>query len=523
MYAGKSFVKSLHPLNIIISLTLLCGFGFISEGFAQELNYDEIRREAERRYLSDSGKNIIHIKGSHSVSAGETIDADIVITDGDIEINGEVLGTVIVINGNMLIERLGVIRGNAIAISGKIIQKAGGIIVGNEIETSWRNFVNMESQSRGPLRYWLESRRRYEWEDEIFGNENVMFRYNRVEGLFLGTEIARRRWYDTRIVNIYGNVGYGFKSEEWRYTAGMDKHFFNTNRLVVGVKSYDLTDSDDFWRIEYNENTLAALFLREDFLDFYNRRGFTAYINQEILNNALLRLEYRADTFKSMRNSARWSVFGGSKVFRPNPSIDEGNMRSINVIGLIDTRNSGRITERGWWIRFDSEYTSPDLGGDFDYARYMLDLRRYKRLNSYENLNFRLMFGASRGLLPIQRMFYLGGISTLRGMKYKELSGSHVFLTNVEYLFNPRGILTGPSSWFLEDFKLALFFDAGAVMTGDIGGIDDYFDKLNRGIMRHNVGIGITTQDEDLRVNFAWRTDIKSRPLRVTLRLTRSF
>ena len=519
MYAGKSFVKSFLPL--FISLASLSSFGFISEGFAQELNYDEIRREAEKRYLSDSGKNIIHINGSHLVSAGETVDADIVITDGDIEINGEVLGTVIVINGNMLIERLGVIRGDAIAISGKIIQKAGGIIVGSEIETSWINFVSGLPQSRRPWRDQWESRRRYEWEDEIFfGNEDVMFRYNRVEGLFLGTEIARRRWYDTRIVNLYGNVGYGFKSEEWRYTAGLDKHFFNTNRLVVGIKSYDLTDSDDFWRIEHNENTLAALFLREDFLDFYNRRGFTAYISQEVLNCTLLRFEYRADTFKSMKNAARWSLFGGSKVFRPNPSIDEGDIRSINLIGLIDTRNGGRKTERGWWIRFDSEYTSPDLGGDFNYTRYILDIRRDQPLSNYENLNVRLMLGSSRGSLPIQRMFYLGGISTLRGMKYKELSGSSMFLANVDYLFDPRRVLTGPPSWFLEEFKLALFFDVGAVMTGDI---DDYFDEFNTDIMRHNVGIGITTQEEDLRVDFAWRTDIKSRPLRVTFRLTRSF
>lgn len=523
MYTGKSFIRDLYPLNIIISLTLLCILGFISEGFAQELNYDEIRSEAERRYLSDSGKNIIPINGDHLISAGETVDADIVITDGNIEINGEVLGSVIVIDGNMLIDRLGIIRGDAIAISGDIIRKVGGVIVGNEIETSWRNFVDMESQSRGPWRDRLENRRIYDWENEIFGNDNVMFRYNRVEGVFLGAEIAKRNLYDTRMFDIYGNVGYGFESEKWRYTIGLEKQFFKNDRFGIGVKSYDLTDSDDFWRIGYNENTIAALFVREDFLDFYNRSGLTAYINQEILSSTLLRFEYRADTFESMRNAARWSVFGGGKVFRPNPLIDEGDMRSINLIGLFDTGNSGRVTERGWWIRFDGEYTSPDLGGDFDYARYILDLRRYMRLNSYENLNFRLMFGASRGLLPVQRMFYLGGIGTLRGIRYKELSGSHVFLTNVEYLFNPRGILTGPPSWFLEDFKLALFFDAGAVTTGDIGGIDDYFNKLSKDVMKHNVGIGITTQDEDLRVDFAWRTDIKSKPLRVTLRLTRSF
>ncbi|KPK91543.1 hypothetical protein AMJ80_07275 [bacterium SM23_31] len=519
MCTWKSFVKCMHPICVIISITFLWSIGFISECFAQEKDYNEIRREAERRYFSGSTKGKIYYNGDYSVSDGNTVNSNIIVI-GDIEINGEVLGSVIVIDGNMIIDRLGVIRGDAVAISGKIIQNAGGVIAGNKIETSWKNLIGTEPQSRRPWQDRWESRRRYNWENEIFGNNDVMIRYNRVEGLFLGADIAKRRFYDTRMFDFYGNVGYGFESEKWRYTIGLEKQLFNSNPFTIGVKGYDLTDSDDFWRIGHNENTMAALFIREDFLDFYNRSGFTAYVSQEVLNSTLLRFEYRTDTFKSMKNTARWSMFGGSKVFRLNPLIDEGDVTSVNVIGIFDTRNSGSKTSRGWWICFDGEYTGPDIGGDFDYKRYILDLRRFQPLSYYENLNFRIMLGSSRGSLPVQRMFYLGGISSLRGMRYKEFTGSSMFLSNVEYIFDARRVLTGPPSWFLNEFKLALFFDAGAVMPV---GIDNYFDELNTDIMKHNMGIGIITHDEDMRVDFAWRTDTKSRPLCVTFRLARSF
>jgi len=300
----------------------------------------------------------------------------------------------------------------------------------------------------------------------------------------------------------------------------VERRFFDGYRFTIGVKTYDLTDSDDFWRIGNYENSLAAFLIKEDFLDFYNRRGHTAYISQNLDYWAKIGFEYRIDKFESMPNAASWSLFGGDKVFRPNPAINEGDMRSLNFSVNVDTRSSSFWSSQGWWIQLNNEYTSPDIGGDFDFERYILDIRRYQPLSRYENLNMRLMLGSSRGALPIQRGFYLGGISTMRALRFKEFAGTSMVLGNVEYVFDPIRLIVGPPSWILEDFRLSFFADAGAVSMSEI---DDYVDIFDKDIMKHNVGIAILTQDEDFRLNFAWRTDKHGEPLRVTFRLNHSF
>lgn len=213
-------------------------------------------------------------------------------------------------------------------------------------------------------------------------------------------------------------------------------------------------------------------------------------------------------------------MFGGDKKFRLNPAISEGKARGISFLGIIDTRNGYGISDKGWWVRIDSEYRNPDFGGDLNYERHIVDIRRYQPLSRFENLNFRIMFGSSRGTLPLQRRFFLGGISTLRGLKYKELTGTSMFLGNIEYLFDPERLLSNTPTMILEDFKIALFFDIGATFDAVTS---EYIDKLNIDILKHNVGVGLTTHDEDLRVDFAWQTDVPEQKLRVTFRLNRSF
>jgi len=517
---GRFFTGVRAYSGMIVPVVFLSLFLGAHDAAAQKKDIKKIRQEAEKRYLSGSGKNNERYKGNFYLDRGEKLDANLVVTGGNAEIDGEVFGTVIVIDGDIRLGRTGIIRGDAVAVTGDIIRRTGSVIVGDEIQISWRTLV---SRSERKVSKWQDRRLTgttySDWDRELI-DKDVYVRYNRVEGLFFGLAVNNPDWNDSRILYLYGDGGYGFKSKEWRYTIGLEHRFFDVYQFRVGVKKYDLTDTDDGWRIGRAENSLAAFLLREDFFDYYNRQGYTAYMKQYIDNWAKLQLEYRVDTFESMLNSASWSLFGGNKVFRANPLINEGDMRSINFSVLFDTGNSYLRANKGWKINGDVEYTSPDIGGDFDYERYILDIRRYQPVSRYENLNMRLMFGSSKGALPIQRGFYLGGISSLRGMRFKEFSGTSMFLANIDYIFDPNRLLAGPPSWILNDFRLAFFFDAGAVTMTDVKDYDDIFDK---NIFMHNVGIGFLSQDEDFRIDFAWRTDKRGEPMRVTFRLIQTF
>lgn len=500
---------------------VLMGILFLTnDAAAQKKDIKQIRREAEKRYLSYSSKRLENIRGSYTLDRDEKLDADLMVSEGDAEIDGEVMGTVIVIDGDIKLGRNGIIRGDAIVITGDIIRRTGSVIGGDEIQTSWRRFV---TRSQRTTVSWRDRRQRatlfYDSNND-FNDDNFYARYNRVEGLFMGLRTDSPDWTDPRLLNLYGSGGYGFKSKEWRYTIGIERKFFEVNNFTIGLKNYDLTDTDDNWRIDKTENTLAAFLIREDFLDYYNRRGNTAYISQTIDYWGKLQLEYRVEEFSSFENSAAWSLFGGDKIFRPNPAITEGNLRSINFISTIDTRNNSNQSDNGWLVNFDMEYTSSDIGGDYDYERYILDIRRFQPLSRYENLNMRIMLGSSMGELPVQRGFYLGGISSLRGMKFKEFAGTSMFLGNIEYVFDPYRLLVGPPAWILEDFKLAAFFDAGAVELLDF---DNYSDIFDNDLIKHNLGFGLISHDNDFRIDFAWRTDVRNEKLRVTFRLNHSF
>ncbi|MFC1730332.1 BamA/TamA family outer membrane protein [candidate division KSB1 bacterium] len=523
MKNGKCTTDRLS-MGVKYCLVIICTlFLFSVYAGAQEKDLTAIRNEVERRYLSSSDFELILHKGNYRIQRGEVVDADIIITGGDIEIDGEVLGTVITIEGDIEVGRTGTIMGDAIAVSGDIIRSSGSAVVGDEIQTSWRNFVNRRDRSLQSRPDWRDDRfsnwNRPDWEDDLM-DEDFIIRYNRVEGLFLGGRITNPDWGDGRLLYLYGEGGYGFKSEDWRYTIGLERRFFDDHFLSIGVKAYDLTDSDDFWRIGKNENWLAASIIKEDFFDYYNRRGHSAYISQQIDNIAKFQLEYRIDRFENMPLKASWSLFGGRKKFRDNPAIVTGDMRSINFYAIFDSRERTYRSNQGFFARFDTEYTSPDLESDFDYERYILDLRSYVPLSRYENLNVRLMLGSSRGALPPQRGFYIGGIGTLRGLKFKEFPGTSMAMGNIEYVFDPYRLLTGPPSWFLEDFRISLFTDIGAV---DFVELDDYWDMMDKDIWKHDVGFGILSQDEDARLDFAWRTDKQGEPLRVTFRINRTF
>ena len=62
----------------------------------------------------------------------------------------------------------------------------------------------------------------YPWENT---NDNLLFRYNRVEGLFLGLNDPKTYSWDAHRIKFFGSGGYGFASHRWRYSGAMAEQF----------------------------------------------------------------------------------------------------------------------------------------------------------------------------------------------------------------------------------------------------------------------------------------------------------
>jgi hypothetical protein len=369
----------------------------------------------------------------------------------------------------------------------------------------------------------------------------TFLRYNRVEGLYLGVGKAKKLYWNSKpkIVGI-GSAGYGFLNHRWRYSLGLYLPLYLENQIIeFGGEGHSFTDSKDSWIIDRDENTTMAFFAREDFMDYFSREGFSIttgwYMRDMSGINTKAVVAYLHDSYKNMDKKAKWSLFGGDKVFRPQPYTPASNINSIELILGMSTLPASSYTNSGWNIEFTMENAGGFAKGDFDFTQMVLDARRFQPLTAWLNLNLRARFGASDGIVPFQRQFEIGGVSTLPGYHFKEFYGSHVGLFNAEIIFNGSNAVEteGWVQTVLSMANIIFFFDAGstnsnsvtAVATEDVtlGSLDASFKKnfvLNN--WKTDIGFAFGNPDGSTRIGIAWALDKPSVGMLV-LRFSRPF
>ncbi len=364
-------------------------------------------------------------------------------------------------------------------------------------------------------------------------------RYNRAEGFYIGISQPKRLYWHSkpRIVGT-GSLGYGFASHRWRYSLGLYLPFYFQDYIVeFGGEGHSFTDSKDQWIVDRDENTVTAFFAKEDYMDYFGREGFSVsgawYYRGPRSLNVRFSTAYLHDTYENLGRRTNWSLFGGDKIFRFQPMINAGNINSMMfAVGATTTPNVSR-SQIGWNASVSYETSGGFTKGDYEFSQITMDIRRYQPVTDYLNINLRVRTGASDGLVPLQRSFELGGISTLPGYRYKEFAGTHAALMNAELILhsNLSDDATGWVSSLLSTVNLILFYDAGAVNGGTTMISDDYRNgALNArfsndysfGDWKTDAGVAIGSADGDFRIGLAWRLDRSSDP-NFILRFSRPF
>ncbi|HWP83221.1 MAG TPA: hypothetical protein VNN76_11265 [Bacteroidota bacterium] len=471
--------------------------------------------------------------GNTTIENDQVIDGDVVVKGGDLTIFGEVDGDVLVVGGTLYVKEGGRVKGNARVIRGDIVRDEGGIIEGYMDKTrTARASVNDDVRRLRRTAYTLQT----PWIPETANLDNFIFRYNRVEGLFLGLGSEKKYYWDGfRNYNVYGSVGYGFKLHRWRYHLGVTRQFAiisdepGSGELIeIGIEGHSLTDSKDEWLINVHENTAAALLIHEDFRDYYGRDGYTihgAYTAQDNGTIWQVKAEYLIDRYKSLEKETEYAFFGGRKTFRPNPAIDEGRMRSAIATAGLSTYAKTISGPEGWSIYGTAEFSEPSWGGEFNFRQFVADIRRYQPLGRYDNFNLRLRVGTSEGLLPRQRMFEIGGLGTLHAYRFKSDAGNRLVLANAEYILNGDFLhdLDFWPSWLMRGINFLFMADAGWVTTADsLASWSEGFETLHFSSFKTNLGFGFANKSGAFRIGFAWRTDVKA-PVVFFIRFTRPF
>jgi outer membrane protein assembly factor BamA len=158
-------------------------------------------------------------------------------------------------------------------------------------------------------------------------------------------------------------------------------------------------------------------------------------------------------------------------------TLSTDNVDHVSTLGVTaryDSRDLWSNPGRGWYNAL-SAYWSGFLGGDSDFLRLRLDLRRYHRISRGQVLAVFSMLTATRGTVGTQiaewQTFGLGGSNTVRGWDLGSRAGKSEFINTVEYRYT--WIKPRPFSAFGINLRLglqvAVFADFASAWFDDEG------------------------------------------------------
>ncbi len=350
--------------------------------------------------------------------------------------------------------------------------------------------------------------------DEDFQQMRLLLDYNRVDPVRLGAAWeaqSTERWYP----RLGARFEYAFGRERTLYGMQLEQPLSANGRFALGVSMTRRTDHWDLHQVDDVENSLALLFGRTDWRDYYEREGVGAYLGWRVPDFSTLSAHLRRDDYRSLEtDDDTWSMLHRKRNLRDNPPVDEGEIRSATFRLERLARRTAR-TRAGFWHWIEAERAGGGLGGDYDYARVLADVRGIVRLSPATTLYLRGVGGHSPdGTLPLQKQFVLGGVDGLRAHGFASRRGDQMLLGQAEYVI---GLWQLRSGAFDGGLHAIAFVDVGQAWFGD----DDWSPAGQR--FEADGGFGIGTSEDDLRVYFAKDLHAQDGDFVVTLRLQRPF
>jgi hypothetical protein len=387
-------------------------------------------------------------EGPVRIQISEVVEGDVAALNGPLTVAGRIEGSVVMVNGDVVIEPDGAITGDVLVVGGDVIGEEGAR-VGGEILVY-----------PGPLTYEMDGDRLVYLAPPPPPTGSVGLTgtpltdvhadflittgksYNRVEGLPI-TFGPRFRTTGSNPLRVHALGVYrtesGFTLDEDRmgYFVQAEQYLGGRREYRVGVTAHSLVEPIEEWHLSDLETGLATFMFHEDYRDHYEREGLSAFVGwTPELFPLEGTIELRNDRHRALPSGSPLTLFDNAEAWRPQPLVGEGRLSTIAARGTLDTRNDVPNASAGWYVRAGVEHAlyagieraaafSPAVGFPVSlvpqsYDRFTagsLDLRRYNRLSPDTRLNFRLLLAGSLDgtPLPPQRQHALGGEGSLPG------------------------------------------------------------------------------------------------------------
>jgi hypothetical protein len=165
-------------------------------------------------------------------------------------------------------------------------------------------------------------------------------------------------------------------------------------------------------------------------------------------------------------------------------------------------------------ITLYAEASDKFFGGNKTYNLFEAEIKKYFDIsfNSGRNMSLstRFLFGATDG--PDRPLFLFGGMDTLRGLSYGEMSGDRIGLMSLEFRYtlakNIDADIWPVTFLMLKNIKLAFFNDMGFVRTGSLAFLTNEEMKNGMGLSMILDMFAFQKQFIPLKLEVAKRTDI---------------
>ncbi len=448
------------------------------EKYGVEFRYGErkdrvIRRERLATVYTDTEDDVVKF-GDVVIEDDMRVTGDVVSIGGDVTVYGNVRGDVVSVFGDVFLRGDAYIEGDVAAPFGKIFQDEDAVVEGDKATVS--EFKSKKHK----------------------GSFGMGARFNRVEGFTLGSSLRYESKYG-EYPTVELEAAYAFTLKRWEYDLRIEHKLGNVWGPSFFASMYRLAETSDRWLMPWEaENSFAGLFLKEDFYDFYWMRGFSGGIGIWYGDNLEFGARYTGAKIETLEKTAEKAIFGGKKKFRENWSTVlpdsaailgmEGDLKEFGLSATFDSRDDEFEASSGVLALVSYSQTVDSDSGDFDYQKIDVEFKAYYPMASDQTFFFRFRAGYSDDDLPLFRRYFLGGIGSLRGYKYKEFEGNRYILFNADYIWR----------FFDRNIGAGVFFDGGkAAFSGS---------EFESAGLKTDAGIAFLIGDF-LRLNLAQRLD----------------
>ncbi len=434
---------------------------------AQVPDSRELPREvAEEVLLLFNAEGTQRFSGRHEIVRGDELRSDLAVLNGPLVIGGRVIGNIVTVNADLVLQPGSIIEGDVLVVGGTIAGRDSASISGSIRTYSTRMGVRRDGDRiarRDPTetedistRWW---RRRDRWRERGWGDLRLFSArtYNRVEGLpiHLGPVFGREFDWGRLSIDALG-IFRSADSFEWSpenigHSAKVEVRLGQDGGLRLGARAFDVVEDVEPWQLSDTEVGLASFFLHRDYRDYFNRHGGSVFASLYRGSDLDLTAAYSHQRWAARATRDPWTLFRDTQTWRVNPIMDDGKFHLVNGTLRYDTRNDERNPWSGWYMMANYEWgtgriehyapTSAGVraqspGGETTYDRLFLDIRRYNRVSPDAQLNFRLALGGwlSGDELPLQRRFSLGGPGSMPGFDFRRVDGNRRNPATVDYL-----------------------------------------------------------------------------------------